>query len=60
MNTRPSSVVSSSMTATAPGWPTLFATYPSRKKRARASPLRVSSGWSTFTAPRFPFRCVAA
>ncbi len=56
-NTAPSSPVSSSSTRTAPGWPMEFATYPSRRKRARVSGSAEASGCSTLTATRLPLRC---
>ena len=42
--TEPSSATSSSRTETAPGWPTLLATYPSRRKRFRSSGVHAELG----------------
>jgi len=50
---------SSSITLTAPSWPTAFAAWPSRVNRERTSALVESSGCRIFTATRLPLRCVA-
>ena len=52
----PSSARSSSSTDTAPGWPTLFAMYPSRRNRPRAPESTVSSLCSHLRATRLPLR----
>ena len=56
----PRSSSSSSRTLTAPSWPTVFATRPSRKKRERMWLWTLSSGCRILIAARVPFRCVAA